>query len=87
MGKNEDLNWLGKTKDKEKLEIIKILADDKGLSIKQLAEKSGVSHESIYNYIKGETRPQAISLYKIAKALDTTVEYILEFELSLKGDE
>ena len=75
---DDKASWMGKTKNKPKLTLIRVLAFEQDMSIVELAKKSGVSHETIYNYINGETRPYAIKLYKIAKALDTTVEEILE---------
>jgi len=43
----------------------------------ELGKKVGVSHVQILNYEKGEM-PNAITIVKIAEALDTTVEYLIK---------
>ncbi len=47
-----------------------------GLSQKQLAEKAGVTERTIANYEKGERFPHAAQLYKLAKALGVSTEYL-----------
>lgn len=53
------------------------------LSQSQLAEKSGVNLRMIQNYEQGFkdiNKAQAITLYKLAQALDCTIEDLLELE-------
>ena len=70
--------WDGYEANKPKLTVIKKLIDEKGWTLSKLASESGVSRRTIYNYINGLSRPYAIKLYKIAKSLNTTVEYLIE---------
>lgn len=78
--KDEKGYWegCGTQGDKPKMPIIKELAQEKGMTISSLSERCGVPRQTLYNYINGESRPFAIKLYKIAKALDTTVDFLLE---------
>lgn len=76
--KDEKPDWMGMTPDKKKLKVIKVLTKKKGWNMIQLAAVTGLSTETIYRYMRGAVEPKAINLYKIAKALDTTVIYILE---------
>ena len=46
------------------------------LSQKQLAEKAGVTERTILSYERGERRPHATQLYKLAKALGVSTEYL-----------
>lgn len=50
--------------------MIKELRKEKGLTQKQLAEKSGISEISIRKYETGERRPKIQTLKKISDALD-----------------
>lgn len=47
-----------------------------GLSQKQLAEKSGIGFRTIVTYESGERFPQSAQLYKLAKALGVSTEYL-----------
>lgn len=78
MAKKENWQGPGRSFDKPQLSIIKELADKRGWNITKLSDESGVSHQTIYNYLNGASRPYAINLYFIAKSLDTTVENILK---------
>lgn len=66
---------------------LKELRKEKKLSQKELAEKAGVSLKALQAY-EQNFRPiggaSALDVYQIAKALDTTIEDILEVE-SLKN--
>ncbi|WP_018664686.1 helix-turn-helix domain-containing protein [Heyndrickxia acidiproducens] len=66
---------------------IKELRLKKGLSINQLAERAGVS-KSYISYIEREIRfnPSLEFLTKIAKPLDTTVEYLLQDVLTPRNN-
>lgn len=52
------------------MNIIKILRLSKGLSLRQLANKSGLSHQTIKNIEDDINSPTIGSLKKIFKALD-----------------
>lgn len=47
-----------------------------GLSQKQLAEKAGIGYRTIITYEAGDRFPQAAQLYKLAKALGVSTEYL-----------
>lgn len=57
---------------------IKKLLEEKGSTQKELAEKVGCTNAAISLYIKGDRIPRASVLTKIAIALDTTSEYLME---------
>lgn len=46
------------------------------LSQKELAAKSGIALRSIVAYEKGQNFPHAAQLYKLAKALEVSTEYL-----------
>ena len=50
-------------------QIIRDTADDKGMTITELAEKSGVHRVSIQRYIKGDREARLAELSRIADAL------------------
>lgn len=65
---------------------LKEIRKDKKMSQKELAEKAGVSLKALQAYeqnFRPIGRASAMDVYQIAKALDTTIEDILEVE-SLK---
>ena len=47
-----------------------------GLSQKQLAEKAGMGIRTITSYELGERKPYQAQLYKLAKALEVSTEYL-----------
>ncbi len=49
---------------------VRLLRSRGKLSLRQLSDKSGVSHTSILKIERGETEPGFLSAYKVAKALD-----------------
>jgi len=51
-------------------ELVGIVRKRKGLSQAELAEKSGVSRNSIAKFERGETAPQLETVIKILEALD-----------------
>lgn len=55
-------------------ENIKKKADEKGITIKELAEKAGVTTVSMFRYIEGRRVPREPLIYEIARILDCTVE-------------
>ena len=50
-------------------QIIRDTADDKGMTITELAEKSGVHRVSIQRYIKGDREARLAELSRLADAL------------------
>lgn len=56
---------------------MKELISQKGISQKQLAKISGLTESTISHYVRGERVPRGVNLIKIAKALDTTTDYLL----------
>ncbi|MDO4939252.1 MAG: helix-turn-helix transcriptional regulator [Lachnospiraceae bacterium] len=59
-------------------ERIKSLLDKKGISQKTLAEIAGCTEAAVSHYIKGDRVPRSSVLTKIAIALDTTSDYLIE---------
>jgi len=54
------------------------LLSQKGMTQKELSRITGTTEAAISHYIKGDRTPRASVLNKIAMALDTTSEYILD---------
>ncbi len=54
------------------------LIEKKGISQKELAEMVGCTEAAISHYIKGDRVPRSKVLAKIAIALDTTSDYLIE---------
>ena len=52
------------------------LRSQQDLSQKQLATKAGISVRSIAGYERGEAAPQPTQLYKLAKTLQVSTEYL-----------
>lgn len=52
-----------------------------GLTQKQLAEKAGIGFRTIVTYESGERFPHAAQLYKLAKALGVSTEYLKRDEI------
>lgn len=48
-----------------------------GISYKEIANKTGLLLQSIYNGMSRQTSPSVEVAYKIASALNVTVEYLL----------
>lgn len=59
-------------------ERMKELLDKKGISQKTLAETAGCTEAAISHYIRGDRVPRSSVLTKIAIALDTTSDYLME---------
>lgn len=71
------------TKKDTKLQIgrfIKARMLDKGLNIEDLAKKACVKEPAVRRWFRGETSPDLDTLLLVAKALDTTVDEILNAE-------
>lgn len=61
--------------DMTTFERIKKVSKERGLTLKQVAEKSGMSTNAIYRYNQG-VNPKYDSLRAIANTLGVTVEYL-----------
>lgn len=59
-------------------ERIKALLKQSGLTQKELSERADITEAAISHYIKGDRVPRSTVLVRIALALNTTPEYILE---------
>ena len=57
---------------------LKELIEKKGITQKELAEEVGCTDAAISHYIKGDRIPRSSVLTKIAIALDTTSDYLME---------
>lgn len=58
-------------------ERIKSLMEERGLNQKELSKLSGITEPSISRYLKGERTPRIDIIVNFAKALDVSVEYLL----------
>ena len=58
-------------------EQLRTLRTQKGISQQKLADLSGISQASIYQWEKGTRKPKYEQLQKLSKALGTTVPYLL----------
>ena len=56
---------------------IKSEVEFQGISYKELADNTGLLLQSIYNGISRKTSPSVDTAFKIAKALNVTVEYLM----------
>jgi len=56
---------------------LKDLRKRKGLSQNELAEAIGVHFTQISRYERGETKPNAEAMTKLAHALDTTTDFLM----------
>lgn len=66
---------------------IKELRKQKGLTLEQLAEKIGSGKSYIWEIEnKGVKRPSAEKLAAIAKELDVTTDYLLDYEVTEVGE-
>lgn len=57
---------------------LKELLEKKGITQKELAEMAGCTEAAVSHYIKGDRVPRSSVLAKIAVALDTTSDYLME---------
>lgn len=57
---------------------VRMLRKRRGLSQKQLSEKVGVHYTHISRYERGQSRPSADGLKRLANVLGVSVDYLLE---------
>ena len=53
---------------------------EKNMTIKELAEKSGIARSSIYEHVKDKGTPNLLKILKMAEALDVTASWLSGFE-------
>lgn len=61
--------------------LIRNLRRRRLMTLEELAEKSGVSRVNINRYELGTVEPKVFNAYKIARALDCTVEDLIMDEI------
>lgn len=67
-------------------QIAKLLSEQ-NMTQKELAQLTGMTESTISHYMKGDRVPRGVNLVKIAKALGTTTDYLLETEENVnEGD-
>ncbi len=49
-----------------------------GITQKELAARSGVTEAAMSHYVKGDRMPRSVVLSRIATALNTTSDYLME---------
>lgn len=59
---------------------------DSQLSQKQLAERASVTEAAVSNYLRGVRVPRGATLQRLAKALNTTTDFLLGNEGTGKKD-
>ena len=55
--------------------------EKKNITQKQLAEITGITESAVSHYVKGDRIPRGMTLVKIAKALGTTADDLLEGDI------
>lgn len=63
------------------------LLTQKGMTQKELAQKSGITESAISHYIKGDRVPRGVNLVKIANALGTSTDFLLNLGDDDKGND
>ena len=53
------------------------LLRENNMAQKELAEKIGVSQAIVTYWVKGQRQPTAENIYEVAKALETSSDYLL----------
>ena len=56
---------------------VKVLLRMKEITMRELAEKTGLNFHSLYNSVSKQILPSVESLYKLANAFDVSMEYLL----------
>ena len=54
------------------------MLQEKGKNSVWLSDETDIHETSISNYINGKVLPNAVNFYKIARALDTTMDALME---------
>ena len=58
--------------------------DLRGMKQSELAERSGISKQSINCYISGKYEPKQIALYKMGKALDVAEMWLAGYDIPME---
>lgn len=59
----------------------------RGMTQKELASAANITESAISHYVKGDRVPRGVNLIKIAKALETTTDYLLYHDQSSDQEE
>lgn len=59
----------------------------KHMSQKELAQQAGITESAISHYLKGDRVPRGVNLMRIARALDTSTDFLLFSDQSSNRDE
>ena len=62
---------------KEWNEILKDLMEEKGITQRELAEKSGIANSSVCRYLSGDRKPRIDVLRNFANALSVDVDLLI----------
>lgn len=62
------------------------LIREKDMTQKELSVAANLTESAVSHYIKGDRVPRGVNLVKIAKALGTTTDYLLEQDGSFDRD-
>ena len=54
------------------------LLQDRNMTQKELSVAANITESAVSHYIKGDRLPRGVNLVKIAKALETTTDYLLQ---------
>lgn len=54
------------------------LLRERDMTQKELALAANITESTVSHYIKGDRIPRGVNLVKVAKALETTTDYLLE---------
>ena len=68
-------------------ERLALLIKEKGLSQRELAQKAGVTEAAMSLYVKGTRIPRASVLARVAEALNTTSDYLMNGTASNNREE
>lgn len=68
-------------------ERLEKLLKDRGMKQKDLAEKASITEAALSHYLKGDRSPRSAVLVRIAEALGTTSDYLMEGIPQSYGDE
>lgn len=60
--------------------------DMKGITQKQLSDKTGISNSSISQYLHGHSRPRPSNVEKLARALDVDPGWLIGFDVTNKPE-
>lgn len=66
---------------------IRKLLQERGMTQKELATKANITEAAVSHYIKGDRIPRAAVVDRIASALGTSVDYLLNGSLTENTDE